>query len=150
MVLNRMFLCSFGLKGNKLSSKMDQINEQHNYTNQKVHSFDQVKTMVVNVGSEKCGNNYNSSPKISHLQNSLLMSIVLAPEKDVSCVEGKSDTSKVHIYLEKSSKLFLCSVKSLYNRVHHCQKQRLILKSNISGIDSCIGSNRYLNFSLEM
>ena len=55
------------------------------------------------LGNNKGDNNDNSSPQTSRVQNSLLISIVDTPEKDLSKVEGKSDRSKVRTCLVKSS-----------------------------------------------
>ena len=54
------------------------------------------------LGNNKGDKNDNSSPQISRIQNSLLISIVDTPKKDLSKVKGKSDTSKVRKYLVKS------------------------------------------------
>ena len=77
---------------------MDQISEHINSSNNKIHSYDQMRKMVVNLGSKKGKNNYNSSPKLTCLQNSLLMSIVDTPEKDLSNFEGKYYMRKVRTY----------------------------------------------------
>ena len=54
--------------------------------------------MIVNLGSKKGGNNEKSSPKLSCLQNSSMISIVDTIEKNLSYVEGKSVTRKVHTF----------------------------------------------------
>ena len=77
---------------------MDQISEHINSSNNKIHSYDQMRKMVVNLGSKKGKNNYKSSPKLTCLQNSLLMSIVDTPEKDLSNFEGKYYMRKVRTY----------------------------------------------------
>ena len=92
--------------------------------------------MIVNLGSKKSDNNENYYPQLSHVQNSLRMIIVGTPEKYLYHVEGKSDTRKVRISsLKSSSILFSCSVCAIYNRVCCAQKQFLMLKSHIPGID---------------
>ena len=41
-----------------------------------------MRKMIVNLGSKTGKNNYNFSPQLTHLYNSLLMNIVDTPEKD--------------------------------------------------------------------
>ena len=51
------------------------------------------------------------------------MSIVDTAENDFSNVEGKYDTNKVCTYmLKRSSTLFSCLVRSIYNRLNCAQK----------------------------
>ena len=57
---------------------------------------------------------------------------------------------KVRTYSVNSSlTLFSCSIRAIYNRVKSDQKQHLVLKSYIPGINSLIGPKRhYDNFLL--
>ena len=88
-----------------------------------------MRIIIVNLGSKGGDNNYNSSPQVSRLNNSLLMSIIDTPEKDLSNSEGKSVTRKFLTSLVESySTLFSCSVRAMYNRVNSDQNQRLKLK----------------------
>ena len=88
-----------------------------------------MRKMIVNLGSNKVENKNNSSPQLTHPQNSLIMSIVDTPEKYLSNVEGKSDMRKVRTSSVKSSStLFSCSVRAMYNRVNSSQKQHLMFK----------------------
>ena len=68
---------------------MAQISDGNNSTNHKIHSYDQTRKMIINLGSWKVKNNKNSSPQLTRLHNSLLMRIFDTPEKDLSNVEGK-------------------------------------------------------------
>ena len=43
----------------------------------------------INLGINKGDKNYESSPKLTHLQNKLLMIIFDTPENDISHSEGK-------------------------------------------------------------
>ena len=52
--------------------------------------------IIVNLGSKKCENNDTSNFQITGLQNSLLMSIVKTPQKDLSNIDRKYDTRKVN------------------------------------------------------
>ena len=117
---------------------MAQVSEHINSTNQKKYSCDQIGKIIVNWGNNKVDNNYNLYPQLPCLQTLLLMRISETPDNYLSNVEGKSDTRKVHTSLIKpSSTLFSCLVRSMYNRVNCSQRQRLMLKSYIPGIDSC-------------
>ena len=101
--------CFFVLDDKELSPHIDQISEHIHYKNQKVNFYDQMRTMIVNLGSKKCYNNNNSYPQLSHINISLLMRIFDTPEKDLSNVEGKAGTRKVRTSLVKSySTLFSC------------------------------------------
>ena len=53
----------------KLSSQMSQISEQIYSTDQKIHSYDQMRKIIVNLCSNKVDNNENSSPQIFPLYN---------------------------------------------------------------------------------
>ena len=90
--------------------------------------------------------NDNSSPKLTHLQNKLLMRIFEALKNYLSHGEGKPVTRKVH----SSSTLFLCSVRTIYNRVHCELNKSLMLKSYIPVIDSWIGYNFFENLVNEL
>ena len=84
----------FFLNDNKLSSHMDQISEHINYSNEKNHSYDQMRKIIVNLGSKKCENNNNSTCQLSCLQNFLLVNIVDTLEIFVLNVDHESDTRK--------------------------------------------------------
>ena len=77
---------------------MDQISEHINSSNQKIHSYDQMRKNIVNLGSNTCEDNNKSTRQLNHLQNSLLMNIVDTPENDVSNFYRKLDKRKVRIY----------------------------------------------------
>ena len=72
------------LNSKKMESHVAHISEHIKSSNHKVCSYDQMRKMIGNVGSNKCKNNNNSTCQLNHLQNSLLMSIVQTYEKDVS------------------------------------------------------------------
>ena len=72
-------LLFFVLNDKKLSSHMAQISEHINSLHQKIYSRDQMIKIIVNLGSNKCEDNNNSTCQLNHLQNSLLMSIVDTP-----------------------------------------------------------------------
>ena len=103
-----------------------------------------MRKMIVSLGIKKGENNDNSGLLINRLQDSLLMIIVDTSEKYFSDVESKTDTRKVCISSVKlPSTLFLCLLLTTYNRLHHAQKQHLMLKSYIPGIYSLIGLKRH-------
>ena len=89
------------LSENKLSSNIAQISVHLNSINQKVHSYDQMRNFIVNLGSTKGKNSNNSSPQLTRQQNPLLMSIVDTSGKYLSNVEGKPDKRKVFTYFVK-------------------------------------------------
>ena len=99
-------LLFFVLNDNKLSSHMAQISEHTNSPIQKKYSYDQMIKMIVNLGSKTGENNYNSSPQLTHLHNSILMSIIDTPEKDLSNVDRISDMRKVLTSSVKPSSTF--------------------------------------------
>ena len=102
---------------------MDQISEHINSSNHKIHSYDKMSKMIVNLGSKKCENNENSLPHLTLLQNLLLMRIVDTPEKGFLNVVSKFDMRKVRKYsVNSSSTLFSCSMPAMYNRVNGAQK----------------------------
>ena len=109
--------------GNKLSSHMDQISEHINSSKHKIQYFEKMIKITINLGSKKGKNNKNSLPQLTRLQNYLLMSVVDTPEKDLSNVDGKYYMRKVITSsVNSSSKLFSCSIHSMYNRVNRNKK----------------------------
>ena len=62
---------------------MDQISKHVTSSNHNIYYNDQMNKIIDNLNSKKCKNNNKSTFHINHLQNSLLMSIVDTPEKDV-------------------------------------------------------------------
>ena len=54
-----------------------------------IHSYDQMRKIIVNLGSKKPQNNNISKCQLNHLHNLLLMIIVDTPEKGVSNVDRK-------------------------------------------------------------
>ena len=116
---------------------MAQTSEKINSSDQKIHPYYQTRKMIVNLGSNKFENNDTSSCQLNHLHNLLLMSVYEIPENNLSNVDRKSDIRKVHTSSVKSSSiLFSCSIRAMYNRVNFDQKQRLVLKSYLPGIDT--------------
>ena len=82
-----------------------------------------MRTFTVNLGNNKGDKNNDSSLKLTHLHNTLLINIVNTPEKYLSCREIKSAASKVRpSSLNSSSALFSCSIRVIYNIVHCAQK----------------------------
>ena len=75
-------LLFFVLKEKKLSSHMAQISAHINSSNQKIHSYDQTRKIIVNLSSKKYENNNNCTCQLSRLKNLLLMNIADTPEKD--------------------------------------------------------------------
>ena len=73
---------------------MDQISQHINIKNHKICSYDQLIKMIVNSGCRKGDRNDSSSPKVTDIHYSLLLSIVHTPEKCVSHGEVKSLTRK--------------------------------------------------------
>ena len=108
-----------------------------------------MRKVIVNLGSNKFEDNNNSTCQLNHLQNSLLMSIVDTPEKDISKVDRKIDKIKIRTYsINPSSTLFSCSIRAMYNRVHCTQNKRLILKSSITGVNTSSLPNKHYDISL--
>ena len=102
-----------------LLPQMAQISEQINFSNHKIYSYDQISETIVNLGSNKYEDNNNSTLQLNHLQNSLLISIVDTPEKDVSKVDRKLDKRKIRTSsIKSSSTLFHCSIRAMYNKFH--------------------------------
>ena len=82
-----------------------------------------MRKIIVNLGIKKDKNSNKLSPQLTRLQNSLLISIVENPERGLSNVEGKYDMNKSRTSsVNSSSKLFLCSIRSMYNRVDRANK----------------------------
>ena len=135
----------FFINDKKLSSHMDQISEHINFSNHKIHSYDKMSKMIVNLGSNKFeNNNNNSSWQLTCLHNSSLMIIVNTPENGLSNVDQKYYMIKVRTSSVKSSStLFSCSICIIYNRGNSAEKQRLVLKSYITGISSLIYPKRH-------
>ena len=71
---------------------MAQNGEQVNPSNHKIHSYDQTIKIIFNLGSKNCKNNNNSTCQLIRQHNSLLMSIIKTPEKDVSNVDFGNQT----------------------------------------------------------
>ena len=68
------------------------------------------------------------------------MSIVDNPKT----FEGKYDMSKVRTSsVNSSSTLFSCSIHAMYNRLNSANKQHLMFKSYITGMNSLIGPKRH-------
>ena len=65
----------------EFSSHMDQLSEHINSSNQKIHSYDQIIKIILNLGSKKFENNDTSTFQLTHIQNSSLMIINHTPEK---------------------------------------------------------------------
>ena len=82
---------------------MAQISEHINSSNHKMHSYDQTRKMIVNLGSNKFENNDTSSCQLNHLHNLLLISVYEIPENYLSNVDRKYDTRKVRTSSVKSS-----------------------------------------------
>ena len=52
-----------------ISSHMGQSSEHINSSNQKIHSYDQMIKMIVNLGNNKCKNNNNYTWQLISPQN---------------------------------------------------------------------------------
>ena len=63
---------------------MDQGSEKVSSSKFRIHSYDQMRKLIVNLGSNKFKDNNNSTCQLNHFQHLLLMSIVNTPEKDLS------------------------------------------------------------------
>ena len=59
---------------------MAHVRERSNYSNQRIHSYEKMSKMIVNLGSMKGKNNDKSSYKLTCLQNILLMNIINTSE----------------------------------------------------------------------
>ena len=70
-----------------------------------------MRKIIINLGSKKCENNNTCTFQLACINNSLLLSIVDTPEKDLSNVDQKSYMRIVRIYsLKSSSKFYSCSI----------------------------------------
>ena len=95
-----------------------------------------MSTVIVHVNINKENKNNKSSLQLTCLQNSLLIIIVDTPEKDISNVDRKSDMIKVHTSSVKSSlSLFSCTIRAMYSIFNRAQKQSLMLKSYLPGVN---------------
>ena len=95
------------LNDNKLSSRMDHISEHINSLSHKIHFYEKMSKIIVNLNNNKYKNNNNSTCKTNHLQNSLLMNIIDTTENDVSNVDRKLDKRKIRTSsIKLSSTLF--------------------------------------------
>ena len=102
------------IKEKKLSSHMVQISE-HISSSILNKSCDQMRRMVVNLGSNKCENNKNSSPQVTHIHNSLLIIIFNDTENYLSNIDERYDMRKVRTSsVNSSSTLFSCSIRAMY------------------------------------
>ena len=88
-------LLFFVINDMKLLSHMYQISEKINSSNHKIHSYDNMGKMIVDLSNKKFKNSNISTGHINHIQKSLSMSIVDTPEKDVSNIDRKLDKIKV-------------------------------------------------------
>ena len=80
--------CYFFLNDKKLSSHLDQIGEHISSSNQKIHSYDQIRKIIVKLGSNKFEDNNNSTCQLSHPKNLVLMIIADTPENDLLMLIG--------------------------------------------------------------
>ena len=71
----------FAVNDNKLSSQMYLIIQQTNSTNHEIYSYDLIRKIIVNLGSNKGDKKNHSSPKLTHLHITLFMSIFNKPKK---------------------------------------------------------------------
>ena len=95
--------------------------------------------IIVNSSNNKFEKNKKSTGHLNQFHKLLLMIIVDTPVKDVPNVDSKLDKRKIPTSLiNSSSKLFSCSIRAMYNRVHRAQNQRLVLKSFIPEINKSI------------
>ena len=103
----------------KLSSLLAQISEHNNSLNHKMHFFDKISKMIVNLGSRKCEYKNNSICQLNNIQNLLLMGTSDTPKKDASNVDRNQDNRKVRTTsIHSSSTLFSCSILAMYNKSH--------------------------------
>ena len=91
------------LNDRKLSSNMVHISEHINSINHKINSHNQMRKMILNLGSNKCEYNNYYTCQLNHLQNLLLMSIFDTPENYVIKVDRKLDKRKLRTYPINSS-----------------------------------------------
>ena len=122
----------FVLNEKILSSNMNQVSQHINYINHKIHYFDQTINLIVDLGNKKESSNDHSYPKLTDLQNKLLMITSDTPEKDISNYENKTITRKVrNYYVKYYYALFSCSIHAMYNRVHSDQSKHLTLNHTL-------------------
>ena len=95
--MNDTYLKKIVLNNKKLSSHIAQIIEHIISSNKIIHSYDQMRKMFVSFISKKGENNDNSSPQLTLIHNSIPIIIVNNPGKDLSIVDGKSDTRKLRV-----------------------------------------------------
>ena len=123
---------------------MDQISEHIYSSNKKIHSYDQMRKNIDNLGSKKCENNNNSTYQLRQLKNSLLISIVDTTENYLPNVDSKIRHGKsTYIFIKSSSTLFSCSIFAMYNRVNRAKKQRLVLNLYLPWINTSIFPQRH-------
>ena len=116
-------LLFFVLGDKTFLSHMTQISEHINSSNHKIHSYDKMIKIIVNLGNDKCENNNNSTCQLRSLQNSVLIVIVDTTEKYLLNVYQKPDTTKLSISsIKSSSTLFSCSICAMHNIVHFSKK----------------------------
>ena len=82
---------------------MDQISEHNNSFKRKMHSYDQMRKLNVNLVNKKCEKNNNYTCQLIILPNSVFMSIVDTPQKIYQILIWKLDMRKVRTYSVKSS-----------------------------------------------
>ena len=68
---------------------MAHISEHNNSSNHKIHSYDQMRKMIVNLGNITCENNNNYKRQLISLKKSLFMSIVNTPEEYLPNFDSK-------------------------------------------------------------
>ena len=68
----------FSSQQQNISSHMTQISEHINSSNHKIHSYDQMRKLIVKLGSKKGKNIDKYSFQLTGLQNPLLMNIFVA------------------------------------------------------------------------
>ena len=105
---------------------MAQISEHINDSNHQIHSYDQTRENIVNLGSTKGENNNKPSFQLIRPNNLLVMIIVKTPRKDLPNDYRKYDVRKERTYSVKSSSiLFSCSIREIYNRVNSYIKNKV-------------------------
>ena len=88
---------------------------KNNSSNKINYSNDQMRKMIVNLGSKNRKYNDNTSTQLTRLHHSLLLIIVNTPENDLSNVDGKYNMRKLCTYSVKSSStLFFYSIHCMY------------------------------------
>ena len=105
---------------------MDQIGEHINSSNRKIYSYDQMSKMIFNSGSNKVKIKDNFFPQLTHLQNSLLMSIFNTPERDLSNFDGKTDMRN-YVHLQWS-----CHQHYFLVQYVQCIIALIVIKANVS------------------